>query len=157
MNGRELDTVDRRILVAREAAIVIERHDDRLALGEGLVEIQTHAEILLRARRRHLPPAIVCHTCHVQRVVQLECRRGDVVLQRHKADRRLGRQSLRVFVDLGVDDVVLDINAGAALLSRRGRGRSERYHDPRHEDPDVTKHVLHVLPLILPPPPRLFP
>ena len=91
MNGRELDAVDRRILITREAAIVIERYVDRLALGERLVEIQTHAEILLRPRCRHLPPAIIRHPRYVQRIVQLECRRGDVVLQRHEADCRLGR------------------------------------------------------------------
>ena len=94
VDGRELDAVDRRIFVPGEMAVVTEGDGDGLALGQRLVEAEPHAEILLRSRRRDLLAALVHHFGNVQRVVQLERRRVDILVQRREPDRDDARSAI---------------------------------------------------------------
>ena len=69
MDRRELDAVDRRILLAGEFAVVIEGDVDGLAFDKGLLEAEPDGEILLIARRRNLLAFVVHHAGDVECVV----------------------------------------------------------------------------------------
>ena len=90
MDGGEADAVNRRFLGAGEFAVVGKDRGVSLALGQGRLEGKPHAEILLVARHLDGLAAGVLHARQVERVVQLEAGRGDVVVGRREAHRRLG-------------------------------------------------------------------
>ena len=138
MDGGELDAVDGRILLPGELAVVIEGHGDGLAFGQRLLESQAHGEILLIARGLDLFALVIDHARDVERVVQLEGGGGDVVVERDEAHARLGGEGLGVRRDLGVDGVLLHVDAGAAVL-RPGGGGGERQGESGSER-TITKH-----------------
>ena len=138
MDGGELDAVDRRVFLAGEFAVVVEGDGDRLALGQRLLEAQPHGEILLVARRRNLLALVVHHARDVERVVQFEGGGGDVVVQRDEAHARLGGEGLGCRRDLGVDGVLLHVDARAAVLRPGGAG-AERQSENGGER-TITKH-----------------
>ena len=147
MDGGELDAVDRRILLPGEFAVVVEGDGDGLALDEGLIEVQAHAEVLLVAGRLNLLALVVHHARHVERVVQFEGGGGDVVVQGHEAHTGLGGEGLRVRRDLGVNGVLLHVDAGAAVLRQGGARAADAERQSENEgERTVTRHESLVLP-----------
>ncbi len=149
MDGRELNALDRRVFLPRQPAVVEKRDGDRLALGERLLEAQPHGGILLVARGGNLLVLGVQHARNVERVVQLERRRGDVVVERREPHHGLHRDELLVGRDFRVDGVLLDVDAGAPLLRRRGHRQQAGRHGRGNRDTEITKHERLVLPEFL--------
>ena len=144
MDGREGNSINRRIFLARQLAIVIERDRDRFPFGQRRLEAQTHGKILLAAGRRNRLALFVHHARNVQRVVQLEGSRRDIVVGWHEPHRGFGFQGLRVGGNLGVDGVLLHVDPrrGTAVLRHAQPGSRQGCQ----KNSAITKHEQPVLP-----------
>ena len=122
MYGGELDAVDRGVFRAAQASFISELHGGRLAFCERRIEGQPHGGILLVARVGDLGALAIGHLRDGQRIVQLEGGRAGVVVQRNEAHFGGGDEGLGGRLHFGVDGVILDSNARAALLRLGARG-----------------------------------
>ena len=128
VDGSKLDAFHRRILLAREPAVIIERHGGGLPLGQRLGKAQPYGGFLLVARGGYLLALGVKHTRNVKRVIQLERGRVRAVFQRHEVHRGLDRNGLRVGGNFGFDDIVLhvDVRGVAAVLGGTAEGHAQQ-------------------------------
>ena len=121
VNGGELDAVNGGIFSAAQATFVGKLQRGRLALWQRLIEAESHGEVLGVARVVDLGALAIDHARYGQRIIQLEGGRAGVVVQGDEAHFGGGDEGLRGWLDFGVDGVILDSNARAALLRLSGR------------------------------------
>jgi len=128
-------------LASAQASFIGELRGGGLSFGQRRIEAQAHREILGVARVVDLGAFGIHHARDVQGVVQLEGGRSAVVVQRDEADFGGGDEGLGGRLDFGVDGVVFDANARAALLSLSGGGEGgEREENDRPWACPAVKH-----------------
>src|SRR5205085_177128 len=113
LNVSKLDAIHRRLFLAREPAIVAEGNGGRFPFCQWSREGELYGEVLRGAGCRDLPAGFVHDSRNIQRIVQLKRNGRNVVVQRNKADLRVGCQGLRMRVYVSVNDGVLYVNARA--------------------------------------------
>ena len=145
MNRGELDAPHGRFFRAGQLSAIDKRQGGRFALGQRLRQAQPDGHVLRNPRCGHLPAGFVGHAIQGQGVVQLESKAGGVV-QGGEADLGRGLNGLGVRIHLGIDGVVVHVDAWTLRLlalaeplglslnhqRRRQRNRTQKlnWHEP---------------------------